>query len=63
MDNDERDRFARNLAQIATAVPVSQTQVGNKTLSSAEKMKALRGFIGQTLERRGDVVGAGVGAG
>lgn len=51
LDNDERSRFAKNMAQMAapntTAAPSS----------SAEKFRALRGFIGQTLEKRPEVAG------
>lgn len=53
LDNDERDRFAKNLAQMATP------QTGVQAISSADKLKALRGFISQTLEKRQEVVGAG----
>ncbi|KPI45793.1 uncharacterized protein AB675_691 [Cyphellophora attinorum] len=63
LDNQERARWAKNLAQLsapdnrasaggnghdAAAVPV----VG----STQDRWAALRGFIGQTLERRADVV-------
>lgn len=51
LDNNERDRFAKNLAQMA--VPVSAANQA----TSAEKMKALRGFIAQTLEKRPEVAG------
>lgn len=53
LDNDERDRFGKNLAQMAALQP------GAQAISSADKMKALRGFISQTLEKRSEVVGAG----
>lgn len=53
LDNDERDRFGKNLAQMAAPQP------GAQAISSADKMKALRGFISQTLEKRSEVVGAG----
>lgn len=46
LDNNERDRFAKNLAQMA----VSTSTSGAAT--SAEKLRALRGFISQTLEKR-----------
>lgn len=52
LDNSERDRFARNLAQMA--VPASSTA----SASSADKLRALRGFISQTLEKRTDVAEA-----
>lgn len=52
LDNSERDRFARNLAQMAAPA----TTVGSA--SSAEKLRALRGFISQTLEKRQDIAGA-----
>lgn len=53
LDNDERDRFAKNLAQMAAP------QSGTQTMSSADKLKALRGFISQTLEKRPEVPAAG----
>lgn len=49
IDNKERDRFAKNLAQMN--VPSTTTT----TVSAADKMKALRGFISQTLEKRPEV--------
>lgn len=52
LDNSERDRFAKNMAQMA--VPAST----NAGASSAEKLRALRGFIAQTLEKRPGVAGA-----
>jgi len=51
LDNNERDRFAKNLAQMA--VPTS----GSGAATSAEKLRALRGFISQTLEKRPEVAG------
>ena len=53
LDNNERDRFAKNLAQMA--VPTS----GSGQASSAEKLRALRSFISQTLEKRPEVAGVG----
>ena len=51
LDNSERDRFAQNLAQMAAPAAT----VGSA--SSAEKLRALRGFISQTLEKRQDIAG------
>ncbi|KAK5943622.1 hypothetical protein PMZ80_004630 [Knufia obscura] len=51
LDNNERDRFAKNLAQMAAPGATSGPT------SSAEKLKALRGFISQTLEKRPEVAG------
>lgn len=53
LDNDERDRFAKNMAQMNVASGTGSA------VSSADKFKALRGFIAQTLEKRPGVVGAG----
>lgn len=53
LDNDERDRFAKNLAQMAAPQP------GAQSMSSADKLKALRGFISQTLEKRPEVPAGG----
>jgi len=55
LDNNERDRFAKNLAQMAVPTPGSGSGSGSAT--SAEKLRALRGFISQTLEKRPEVAG------
>ncbi|KAJ9653920.1 hypothetical protein H2198_006971 [Neophaeococcomyces mojaviensis] len=49
LDNSERDRFAKNLAQMAAQ------GAGSAPTSSVEKLKALRSFISQTLEKRPDM--------
>jgi len=53
LDNSERDRFAKNLAQMA--VPGA----GSAPTTSVDKLKALRSFISQTLEKRPDITAAG----
>lgn len=52
LDNDERERFAKNMAQMSGFGSVGTT--------SSEKLKALRGFIAETLEKRPEVAAAGV---
>lgn len=52
LENDEKDRFAKNLAQMT--MPTS----GGGAASAADKMRALRGFIAQTLETRPEVAKA-----
>lgn len=47
LDKGERDRFTKNMAQMAT----TQSQTGG----TSDKWAALRGFISQTLETRQDV--------
>lgn len=51
LDNSERDRFAKNLAQISASNSTGTT--------AADKLRALRGFIAETLEKRPEVVAAG----
>lgn len=53
LDNSERDRFAKNLAQMATP-----GAGGAGPASTAERLRALRGFISQTLETRPEVAAA-----
>lgn len=53
LDNHERERFGKNLAQLATSQPVAQS------MSPAEKLRALRGFISQTLEKKPEVASVG----
>jgi hypothetical protein len=67
MDNEERRRWGRNVAQLsggANAVGVNASpgaaggEEGARAVSSDSTRKrwaTLRGFIGQTLERRDDV--------
>lgn len=54
IDNNERERFAKNLAQMASADVGTGAGAGAVVapMSSVEKFKALRGFINQTLEKR-----------
>ena len=46
LDRGERDRFSKNMAQMATTNPKA---------GDTNKWAALRGFISQTLEKRADV--------
>jgi len=57
LDNNERDRFAKNLAQMAVPNTGSGSGAGAGAATSAEKLRALRGFISQTLEKRPEVAG------
>jgi hypothetical protein len=70
LDKGERDRFAKNLAQLATATSTSAS-VGNLDAkdddnapsrtaavpSTSERWAALRGFISQTLETKPELKG------
>jgi hypothetical protein len=47
LDRGERDRFTKNMAQMATTT--------SQTGGTSEKWAALRGFISQTLEKRPEV--------
>ena len=47
LDRGERDRFTKNMAQLATTT--------SQTGDTSDKWAALRGFISQTLEKRPDV--------
>ena len=59
LDNNERDRFARNLAQMAVPLADSSAVMNASTSGdAAAKLRALRGFISQTLEKRPGVVDA-----
>lgn len=49
MDNQERERFAKNMAQLIGAKTDGETV---QTAPATSKWAALRGFIGQTLENR-----------
>jgi len=56
LDKGERDRFAKNMAQMAVTQstgPAARTTDTKPTSSSfSERMAALRGFISQTLEQK-----------
>lgn len=52
VDNSERDRFAKNLAQLAAAKPVAKAGDDKAVPSTSERWAALRGFISQTLETK-----------
>lgn len=61
LDKGERDRFARNMAQLAAPRPVARADQENagveKSVKTAipsanERWAALRGFISQTLETK-----------
>lgn len=60
VDASERDRFAKNMAQMMAPI---QTSNGDKVVSqstvptTSDRLAALRGFISQTLETRPEVVG------
>jgi hypothetical protein len=63
LDNQERARWAKNLAQLSA--PDARMSAGSNDTDAAaapvagstqDRWAALRGFIGQTLERRADVV-------
>ncbi len=62
LDNEERARFARNMAQMAAATPLAETNSNsnakspdsNTAATSTQKWAALRGFISQTLEKKAD---------
>ena len=62
LDNEERARFARNMAQMAAATPLAETNGNSMATSSdakiaatsTQKWTALRGFISQTLEKKPD---------
>lgn len=56
LESSERDRFAKNLAQMSA--PNSATEPILGIASTTDKLKALRGFISQTLEKRTDVASA-----
>ncbi|EXJ79161.1 hypothetical protein A1O3_08662 [Capronia epimyces CBS 606.96] len=60
LDKGERDRFAKNMAQLATSKSVTDGANGNSGIkstvpSASERLAALRGFIAQTLETRSDL--------
>jgi hypothetical protein len=54
LDNEERARFARNLAQLSGGADAGSSRAEQGAIQS-NRWAALRGFIGQTLERRADV--------
>ncbi|KAL2427018.1 hypothetical protein ABEF95_006822 [Exophiala dermatitidis] len=72
LDKGERDRFAKNLAQLAAAAPKpvasgagdsggdsgGDTKPTTTVASTSDRWAALRGFISQTLETRPDVKNA-----
>lgn len=55
LDNTEKERFAKNMAQMAAARTPSSGEGLDSTATS--RFQALRGFIAQTLERRPDIAG------
>ena len=63
LDNEERARFAKNMAQMTTTKPTddasgADSQVSENNVSgpsSLGRWAALRGFISQTLEKRTDI--------
>lgn len=59
IDVGERERFAKNMAQMAVSVPPSDLKAGSEAVSTegntsatSQKWAALRGFIAQTLEQK-----------
>jgi hypothetical protein len=58
LDNEERARFAKNMAQMA-CISSSNSQTNNsmqsKQSQQPSRWAALRGFISQTLEKRSDM--------
>lgn len=60
IDKNERDRFNKNMAQLATSVVKSDTQDktndGTASTPSSNRWAALRGFINQTLEKKPELV-------
>lgn len=55
LDNEERARFAKNMAQMATTTtssPQTQSAKGSTSSQTPSRWAALRGFISQTLEKR-----------
>jgi hypothetical protein len=55
LDRTERDRFAKNLAQMAgKANPVTNSTANSvaNVPDSSQRWKALRGFIEQTMEKK-----------
>lgn len=51
LEKMERERFGKNMAQLATAVPVP-VAVGSEVSSTTSRWAALRGFISTTLEQK-----------
>ena len=60
LDNQEKERWAKNLAQLSVGVKDESAggdaQMSSGTSGAQDRWAALRGFIGQTLEKRADVV-------
>lgn len=62
LDNEERERFGKNLAQLQQQRQdgdeggVTVKSGGAVATATQDRWAALRGFIGETLERRPDVV-------
>ncbi|EXJ96275.1 hypothetical protein A1O1_01401 [Capronia coronata CBS 617.96] len=57
LDKGERDRFAKNMAQLAASKPAASSgqaasEQKSTVPSASERLAALRGFISQTLETR-----------
>jgi Ribosome biogenesis protein SLX9 len=59
LDKSERDRFAKNMAQMAGSKAAENGREnvtpGSRAASGSEKWAALRSFISQTLEQRPDI--------
>ncbi|OLE51932.1 MAG: hypothetical protein AUG51_20535 [Acidobacteria bacterium 13_1_20CM_3_53_8] len=62
LDQGERERFARNMAQMAVSTVPSSPQGGGAAQSegvaapaTSQRWAALRGFIAQTLEQKPEV--------
>ena len=62
VDLGERERFAKNMAQMAVSAPLPSSEPGGDdarqtgeaaaTAATSQRWAALRGFIAQTLEQR-----------
>lgn len=50
LDKGERDRFAKNLAQMAANTPTTTDK--SQPPNPGDRWKALRGFISQTMEKK-----------
>ena len=55
LDKTERDRFGKNLAQMAVPQSTANGEHLSQEESIGKRWSALRGFISQTLEKRSDV--------
>ena len=55
LDKTERDRFAKNLAQMAAPQSASNGEHLSHEEAIGKRWSALRGFISQTLEKRTDI--------